>query len=147
MARHPILSVEEVQEFIRDRAENNHLIDGAEFNPTVVTLAMDLAISSYNMIPPISVATVETFPSKSLLMMGTIAKMFAGQAALKARNTMNYNDGGIQIPVEEQFQLYQALAAMYGEEFEKSAKLLKMHLNVEEGWGSVNSDYSRFPEF
>lgn len=147
MARQPILSVEEVQEFIRDRAENNHLLDGNEFTSTIVALAMDLAISAYNMMPPVSVATIETFPSKQLLLIGTLAKMFAGQAALKARNTMNYSDGGIQVPVEEQFPLYQSLAAMYEQEFQTSARALKTHLNIEEGWGSVDSDYGRFPEF
>lgn len=147
MSRKPILSTEEVQEYIRDRAENNHLIDGNEFSTTVITIAMDLAISAYNMIPPMSVATIETFPSKQLLMIGTLAKMYAGQAALKARNTMNYSDGGIQVAVEEQFPLYQALAAMYEEEFQRSARALKTHLNIEEGWGQVDSDYSRFPEF
>lgn len=147
MSRAPKLSIEEVQEFIRDRAENNHLIDGTEFSPTVISLAMELAISTYNIIPPLSVATIETFPSKSLLMLGTLSKMFKGQAALKARNTMNYSDGGLQIPVEEQYQLYIQLASMYEEEFMSLSRALKTHLNIESGWGGVESDYSRFPDW
>ena len=147
MARKPILTVEEVQEYIRDRAENNHLIDGTEFSSTIIVLAMDLAISAYNLIPPVSVADIQSFPSKSLLMSGTLWKLFAGQAALLARNTMNYSDGGLNIPVEERFQLYQSLAAMYGEDFLSTGRALKTHLNIEEGWGEVFSDYSRFPDW
>lgn len=147
MARSPVLTVEEVQEYIRDRAENNHLVDGTEFTATVITLAMDLAVSAWNMVPPVSVSTVETFPSKALLMSGTLWKMFMGQAALLARNTMTYTDGGLQIPVEERFQLYQALAAMYGEDFQTQARALKTHFNIEEGWGEVGSDYASFPDW
>lgn len=139
--------VEEVQEYIRDRAENNHLLDGMEFTPTVITLAMDLVVSAYNYMPPISATTVNTFPSKALLMSGTLWKMFAGQAALLARNTMNYSDGGIQIPVEERFALYQSLAEMYGADFTTNARYLKTHLNIEEGWGMVSSDYAAFPDW
>lgn len=147
MSRRPVLTVEEVQEHIRDRAENNHLIDGQEFSPTLITIAIELAISAYDTIPPLTLHNVQSFPSKTLLMSGTLWKLFAGQAALKARNTMNYADGGLQIPVEEQFQLYQSLASMYEEDFKTTARNLKTHLNIEDGWGEVFSDYSRFPDW
>ena len=142
-----LLSVTEVQTFIRDQAENNRLIDGEEFTPTLIELAKSLAISEWNMLPPVSFATEDSFPqqAKSLLMSGTLWKLFQGQAALKARNTMNYSDGGLQIPVEEQFQLYQSLASMWEQHFKSAAQALKIHLNIESGWGEVTSDYSQFP--
>jgi hypothetical protein len=143
----PVLTVEEVQEHIKDRAENNHLLDAAEFTPTSIVLAMDLAISAYNLLSPVSSASIENFPYKSLLMTGTLWKLYSGQLALKARNFMNYSDGGLQVPVEEQFQLYQSLAAIYQEEFMKDARQLKTHGNLESGWGSVGSDYGNFPDW
>jgi hypothetical protein len=143
----PVLTVEEVQEFIRDQAERNHLLDSAEFTPTVIVLAMDLAISAYNLMSPVSSVTLEDFPHKALLMSGTLWKLFSGQLALKARNFMTYSDGGLQVPVEEQFQLYQQLAGMYQEDFMSSARQLKTHANIESGWGGVGSDYGHFPEF
>jgi hypothetical protein len=141
----PVLTVEEVSEYIRDKAENNLLIDGVEFSPTVISVAMDLAVSEYNLIPPLSLATVSIFPSKALLMSGTLYKMFLGQAALLARNTMSYSDGGISIPVEERFQLYATLGNMYQQEFQTSARALKTHLNLESGWGNVSSEYAYIP--
>lgn len=147
MATSPVLTVEEVQEIIRDKAELNKLLDGEEFSPTVITLAMDLALSTYNFIPPVGITTLFTFPSKSLLLEGTLWKLLLGQAALKARNTMSYSDGGLTIPVEEQFPLYIQIAEMYGQSFLTNARNLKTHLNIESGWGGLPSDYSAFPEW
>ena len=141
----PVLTTNEVSEYIRDQAENNHLIDGKEFSPTVIGLAMTLAISEFNAMPPIGSVDLYTFPSKAILMSGTLYKMFAGQAALLARNTMSYSDGGLQIPVEERFQLYQTLSSMYQADFMNSSRALKTHQNLEDGWGGVRSDYGYMP--
>lgn len=140
-----ILSIEEIQVYIRDQAENNHLIDGSEFSATVLNLAMDLAIAEFNLIPPIGTVSRADFPNKALLLSGTLYKAFAGQAALLARNTMNYSDGGISVPVEERFQLYQTLASMYQADFMNSASKLKIFMNIESGWGGVRSDYGTMP--
>lgn len=141
----PILTPEEVREHISDKVENNHLIDGVEFTNTRISLAMDLAIGKYNMLVPISNANVYTFPNKLILMYGTLGLLFEGQAALLARNHMGYSDGGITVPVEERMALYQQLAVMYNQTFETSSRALKLQRNIEDGWGSVSSDYANFP--
>lgn len=141
----PILSPEEVREHIADKPELNHLLDGEEFSATRIEIAMELAVDKYNMIVPISSADLYTFPSKFILLYGTLGILFEGQAALLARNTMSYTDGGISIPVEERAQLYQSLAAMYNSSFETSARAVKIQYNIESGWGGVPSDYARFP--
>lgn len=143
----PVLTPEEVQVYIQDIPEKNHLLDGLEFNPTQVILAINLAVSEFNMVSPLSSFTVDNFPSKAILLNGALYKLFAGQAALLARNTMNYADGGLQIPVEERFQLYTALAAMYQADFIKSAQTFKIAVNIDSGWGGVASDYAHFPSW
>ena len=140
-----LLEVEEVQTIIQDIAEKNHLLDGTEFPEVMIELARSLAISEYNLIPPLSSDDINTFPSKALLMSGTLYKLFAGQAALLFRNHMSYSDGNLVIPIEERGQFYQSLAAMYQADFTNGAKQLKIHLNMESGWGMVQSDYSSFP--
>lgn len=143
----PILTTEEVQEYIRDREDLNKLLDGPEFSATTIRIAMDLAVGTYNMIPPSTLLDSGNFPNKALLMEGTLAKLLRGQAALKARNNMQYSDGGLQIPVEEQFPLYMQLAEMYEQSFMSNAKNLKGHLNLESAWGAVRSEYSQMPEW
>jgi hypothetical protein len=106
---------------------------------------MDLAVDAYNVLPPISVLTLETFQSKSLLLFGTCWHMFEGKATLLARNTMNYSDGGLQIPIEERFELYRNTASSFKASFDERARALKIHSNMESGWGSVSSDFSTLP--
>jgi len=141
----PVLSPEEVREFIQDKIDKNHLLDGEEFSPTQISLAMELAMGKFDMIIPIGLTTIYTFPSKSLLMYGTLGTLYEGAAALLARNHMSYSDGGLQIPVEERMQLYQSLAQMYSTSFDTMSRSFKLQMNIEDGWGGVQSDYSRMP--
>ncbi len=143
----PVLTPEEVQVYIQDQPEKNHLLDGTEFNPTQVMLSIELAISEFNMVPPYSGYNLDNFPNKAILLNGTLAKLYAGQAALLARNTMSYSDGGLQIPVEERYQMYVDLSSRYQAEFQRAAQWYKINLNMEAGWGGVASDYSNFPSW
>ena len=141
----PVLSIDDVRTYIQDRAPNNHLLDGVEFPDEMIMLAMDLAINEYNAITPTSGETLATFQSKSLLMSGTLYKLFQGQAALLFRNHLSYVDGNLSIPVEERGQFYQSLASMYQQDFISSATKFKIQDNIENGWGQVRSDYAAFP--
>ena len=142
-----VITPDEVIEYLQDRVENNYLLSGPEFSPTQVALAIDLALSEWNVIPPLGLDSVDTFPSagKSILMSGVCWKLFEGAVALLARNTMEYSDGGLTVPVEERAPLYMQLAAMFQASFQSSASKLKIHLNLESGWGEVKSDESSFP--
>lgn len=143
----PVVTPDEVRSYINDYAQNNHLLDAEEFSDMLISLALDLAISEWNMVPPLSADTSLTVDQrfKSVFMSGTLYKLFAGAVALLARNTLEYSDGGITVPVEERMQLYQALAGMYQADFQNAAKAVKIHLNIESGWGSVSSDQAYFP--
>lgn len=140
-----ILTTQEVREYLSDYAPNNYLIDGEEFSDAKLSLCMTLAVDSYNLIPPLSGYGIQNFPSKGVLLYGTCFHLFTGQAALLARNTMNYSDGGLTIPIEERFALYQNLAANFNELFQSTGKALKIAQNMAEGWGCVHSDLSLFP--
>jgi hypothetical protein len=143
----PVITPDEVREFIADYVENNHLLDGVEFSDTRISLAAELAISEYNMTPPIGAVSVNSFlrAGKAILMSGVLWKLFEGQAALLARNTMSYSDGGISLPIEERMQLYQSMAAQFQASFQSSVGRLKQYLNIEDGWGEVRSDQASFP--
>lgn len=140
-----ILKIDEVRAFVSDYAVNNYLIEGEEFSDPFISLCIDLAVDSYNEIPPISKTDRYNFPSKALLLYGTLWKMYDGKAALLARNTMSYSDGGLQIPIEERMELYLTLSRSFSAQFSEAANRLKVHLNMEDGWGEVRSDYATFP--
>lgn len=143
----PLVTPDEVREFLVDYTENNHLLDGVEFSDTRISLATELAISEFNIIPPMGGVTIDSFvrQGKGLLITGICWKLFEGQSALLARNHMNYSDGGVSLPIEERFQLYQALSETFKAQFISSASRAKQYLNMESGWGEVRSDQAGFP--
>lgn len=139
------LKVEEIREFLSDYPDSNLLLDKEEFSDTYMALCMDLAISEYNAISPRSNVNSETFPSKSVLLLGTVWQMYLGRSTLMARNHLTYTDGGLQIPVEEKYELYKNLADSFAARFFEAASRLKIALNMEAGWGEVRSDEANFP--
>lgn len=139
------LTVEHVREYLSDYPEENLLLDREEMSDTYIELCMELAVSEFNILPPRSAHTVDNFPSMSLLLLATCWQMYQGKAALMARNHLSYSDGGLQIPVEEKYEIYQTLANHFKEQYETAAGRLKIHMNMEDGWGGVFSDEINLP--
>ena len=139
------LNVDDIRAFISDFAQNNHLLDGEEFTDSEIVLAMDVAVDLFNVLPPLFRHSRDTFPSKAVLMYGTLGCMFDGKAALLARNHLEYSDGGLTVPVEERYQLYRSLADGYKTQYQEMAAAYKIAVNMESGWGEVRSDYAGMP--
>lgn len=142
-----ILTPEEVRTYLSDSVQDNHLLDSIEFSDNRILLAMKMAISDYNTMSPATMFQGRDFPSLSVLLDGTCYNLFKGQVALSARNQMSYTDGGLTIPIEERYQYYEQLMGFYGQEFQRKAKELKIHMNMENGWNMVHSDYATFPNW
>jgi len=145
MSVYQVLTIAEIREYVSDYTVNNYLIDGEEFTDTYINLCMGLAVDIYNITPPRSYSDNTNFPSKNLLLQGTLWKMYEGKATLLARNTMSYSDGGLQIPIEERAELYKGLANGFKQNWDEQTRVLKTHLNMEAGWGHVSSDQAHFP--
>jgi hypothetical protein len=64
---------------------------------------------------------------------------------MAARNQMTYSDGGLQIPIEERYEMFLSLANLFGRMATDLARQIKIQMNIESGWGSVGSDYRNFP--
>ena len=140
-----ILTCQEVREFVLDKIGKNYLIDGEELSNTQISIAMDMTVSDWNSTPPTDAVNVSNFPYKHILLAGTLYRCFLGLTALVSRNTFGFSDGGISIPLEERAQLYQMMATMYQTEYQTTMTKVKINQNMEQGWGSLGSDYSRFP--
>lgn len=140
------LTVLQVRELIQDYTDQNLLLDREEFSDTYIEMCMEMATDEFNTTPPIALrTTLGNFPSRSLLFYGTCWMIFQGRTALAARNNLTYSDGGLQIPVEEKYELYSQLAGAFKGYFQESAQKYKISANMEAGWGSVHSDESAFP--
>ena len=134
-----------VREFLRDNTGYNKLIEDIQFSDERISLCRQLAISKFNVMTPISNYNQGNFPNQYLLLYGTLACLFAGESAAVARNELNYQDGGLQVPLEERFQYYSALAGSYEGTFQTMSQQFKIQANLEEGYGQVASDYAFLP--
>jgi hypothetical protein len=145
------ITTQQIRDYLADSDENNHLIDGVEFTDVRIQLAMDLAVDSYNSIPPVTMHTTPETISNSLMLYGTLWHLYNGQVALAARNQMSYSDGGLTIPIEERYQFYIQMAQFYQQQFMDMAGKDKVSRNMENAWGGpigqggVSTDYSSFP--
>lgn len=142
-----LLTTDEIREYISDYPEANLLLDKEEFSDTFIELSISLAIDIYNTMPPVSLVNITNFPSKAILLYGTCWQMFSGRAALMARNELNYSDGGLNISVEEKYQLYANMAGNFRAMFMEAARALKTFINLESGWGRVYSDEFLWPMY
>jgi hypothetical protein len=140
-----LLTPQEIREFTSDYAVNNYLIEGEEMSDTFLSLCMTFAADSFNAMTPRTAFGPQNFPSKALLLYGTLWHAYNGKAVLLARNTMEYSDGGLQIPIEERAQLYQSISSGFQSQFLEQSKALKIQLNMESGWGEVRSDLAIMP--
>ena len=140
-----MIAPQDVRELILDKIENNYLLDGEELSDVQIMLAQEMVLADWNSTPPTDAQTLQTFPYKHVLMFGTLGRCFMGQAALRARNTFQFSDGGIAVPLEERFAMYQSLGSMYMQEYQSAMSKIKISINMDQGWGSISSDYSNFP--
>lgn len=140
-----VLSPEYVRAYLQDAAANNYLLEGVQFEDSQIFEAQNLAIDFFNVTTPISNYDQTNFPNKSLLLFGTLWHLYVGAAARAARNTMSYSDAGLQIPIEERYEMYTNMANEYRSVFLQSSKDFKVQMNVESGWGWIPSDYARMP--
>lgn len=147
MSAVPVLVYTDVQSFIQDSPATNYLLDNYEFTQTRIELAISIALSEANMVPPRTTYTVFSFPSQGLLLDGTLWKLFEGQAAFYARSSLPISDGGLVVPIEEKFESYTAMAAQFKANFLDGLNRMKVENNMEGAWDTLYSDYSGFPWF
>lgn len=141
----PVLTVDDVRTFLSDTPDDNRLLDDEEFSDKKIAFCMRMACDTYNHMPPSTGFNLENFPSQAVLLNGTLASLYQGAMALLARNHLSYSDGGVSVPVEERYELYERLATQYQNLFEQEAEKLKRYQNIEAGYGFSGSDMSFFP--
>jgi hypothetical protein len=121
-----------VSEFMRDAPELNRLIAGRESSPRQIAWAVYDAIDYYNSTPPfLGKATINNFPSMSLLLRLCVAHLLESIALLQARNHLSFSDGGISVTVADKHQMLMSWAQMYRAAATERIKSIKRAANVE----------------
>ena len=135
------LYLSRIRLLIRDRSENNILLDDVQFSPQDVEAAMCLTISELNTMPPVGSFTVDTTP-EYLLILGTCRYLAFSEAWLQVRNQLTFSsDDNEVIGIDDKFPLYMQLQETLRAEWKQAAIAYKMSINAESGYGALESGY------
>lgn len=131
-----------VRAFMRDYPELNRLIKGEEHSDRLIAWAVADALDDFNMTPPLTRYGLTNFPSKYLLLRGTVISLLESVGLLMTRNHLTFSDGGIQVGVSDKTPLVQSWIALFTNKYEQKKKDLKIAMNIEGGWGNgLSSEY------
>lgn len=131
-----------VRMFMRDYPELNRLIKGEEHSDRLIAWAVIDALEDFNTTPPMTGYGLSSFPSKHLLLRGTIISLLESVGLLMTRNHLTFSDGGIQVGVSDKTPLIQSWIQLFTNKYEQKKQQLKVALNIEGGWGGgLHSEY------
>jgi hypothetical protein len=139
----PILTAEEVRLFLQDRAELNPLLLGIRFTPEMIEQAMLNTVDYYNLMnPPLGIMySIENFPYRSLLLLGTAAYLLRSGAINEASNQLSYSADGVQINDKDKAQIFMSLSENLQKDFKELGQQIKMNQNIAQIYGVKHSEY------
>jgi len=139
----PILTSEEVRLFLQDREELNTLLLGIRFTPEMIEQAMINTVDYYNLMnPPIgTMYSLENFPYRSLLLLGTAAYLLRSSSINEAANQLTYAADGVQVNDKDKAQIFMSLSKDLQQEFKELGQQIKMNQNIAQIYGVKHSEY------
>ncbi len=116
---------------LRDYPELNRLIEGRETSDREIAFAIMETIDDFNTTPPlIQNFNLESFPSTSLLIRGTIINVIESVGLLQTRNQMSYSDGqGVQVSVSDKAPMLLQWISLFTNQYEQKKLRLKKAIN------------------
>lgn len=135
--------IQQIRTFLRDYPETNRLIAGVESSNRQIVWALSDAMDDFNSSPPFTGFNLSNFPSKSLLVRGTVISLLESIGLLQTRNHLSFSDGGIQVGINDKTQFIQSWLQLFRNSYEEKKMRLKIAYNIESAWGGgVHSEYS-----
>lgn len=139
-----ILTVDQVRRFMRDKPDNNILLDAVEFTQEDINQGIEMVTSRYNAITPQSTLLQQSWPAhlQYVLLLGVVAYLIKSCAFLQLRNQATYQDGDIApIGVDDKYPLYLQFAQTLDAEWMQLVQQIKIQNNLESVYGSLSSGY------
>lgn len=136
--------VAQVRSFMRDYPELNRLIAGVESSNRQIVWAVYDALDDFNTSPPFTAFNLSTFPSKSMLVRGTVISLLESIGLLQTRNQLTFSDGGLQVGVSDKTPFIQSWLQLFGNKYEEKKLKLKVSYNIESAWGGGLHSEFRF---
>ena len=136
------VTAEDIREFLRDHPETNRLTDEVDFTAEQINRARNFVVADFNSIPVITSFPEDRFPFVNILLYGMAAWLLNGLAVQQTRNHLPYStSGGVQVDDQNKGPQFSALADRFQALYEQKARETKNQINLDQGWGRVNSEY------
>lgn len=134
--------VQYVRAYLRDYPELNRLIAGVESSNRQIVWAIMDALDDFNTTPPlIRPFGLINFPSKSILLRGTVCSLLESIGLLQTRNHISFSDGGLQVGINDKTPFIQSWLQMFRGSYEEKKLRLKTSYNIESAWeGGLHSE-------
>lgn len=124
--------VQQVRSYTRDYPELNRLIAGVESSNRQIIWALFDAIDDFNTTPPlIGNFSLADFPSKSLLIRGTVISLLESIGLLQTRNHIAFQDGGLQVGVNDKTPFIMNWLQLLKGSYEEKKTRLKVAMNMQ----------------
>jgi hypothetical protein len=134
--------VDTVRSFLRDYPELNRLIAGVESSNRQIVWAIIDCLDEYNTTPPFTQFGLSDFPSRSLLLRGTVCTLLESIGLLQTRNHLQFSDGGLTVGINDKTQFIQSWLSIFRSAYEDKKIKLKVAYNIETAWGGgIHSEF------
>lgn len=141
----PPLTKDEIRIFLRDRSDNNLLLDQVQFTDDDINTAINFAVSDWNTTTPVTDYSADIIP-KAILVIGTASWLMRSESFLQIRNQATYQDGELgPIGIDDKFGAYAQLASSLRAEWAEQIKSYKISKNMESAYGNLGSGYRWTP--
>lgn len=145
-----IVTPQDVRFFMMDRtAAENFLLDSVEFTDEEIHSGMQLTVDKYNStLPMVDVYTVENFPYRYEMLLGTAATLLRSKAINYTRNRLDFSTkDGTTIQDKQKTGEYLSIANSMMQEFDLRVTQIKKTKNAEQAFGSISGPYSYLRPF
>jgi hypothetical protein len=145
-----IVTTQDVRFFMMDRtASENFLLDSVEFSDEEIHSGMQLTVDKYNStLPMVDVYTVENFPYRYEMMLGTAASLLRSKSINYSRNRLDFSTkDGTTIQDKQKTGEYISIANAMMQEFDQRVTQIKKTKNAEQAFGFISGPYSYLRPF
>lgn len=140
-------SIAEIRLAIRDSGGEDNLWRALEeFDNAEIALCIRRPVEAFNELPPpISIRfTTTNFPYRYYWLQGIIAHLYLLAARHYRRVHLPYQSAGLTVMDKAKADEYERTGLQTWQEYMQWARYIKVQLNMNEGYGEVQSPYSRY---
>lgn len=139
--QNPVISPDELRDHLQDFMDTNIPLGIEYLCNQDLEKCIQYAVDDFNDSPPVfrfRQFDVYTFPYRTVLLKGAIAKAFDLTKKKELRGEMQYSDGGIDSIIYHKTDRFQALHQEAMQDYENMKMRVKRQMNMEACYGGSN---------